>query len=197
LFQANSDFRVLCATTSSTVAVTVCRHRRPDVILLDAGLIGRDGCQSLRSFAHQIGEIPIMLLDDEANDARLTAALATPSFSYFTRGSPFPELADGVRQLARSQRAFCLAVKSRIQQTSNGWQFRHDQHRSPLADLTPREIEVLRLIALGNSVRDCAEILKLAASTVDNHKARLMKKLGVHKALELTRLAVREGLVRP
>lgn len=61
--------------------------------------------------------------------------------------------------------------------------------------MTPREIEVLKLVALGHSVKDCAELLDLAPSTVDNHKARLMKKLGVHKALDLTRLAIREGLV--
>jgi DNA-binding NarL/FixJ family response regulator len=54
----------------------------------------------------------------------------------------------------------------------------------------------MRLIALGRSVRDCAHILELAQSTVDNHKSRLMKKLGLRKSQDLTRLAIREGLIR-
>ena len=55
---------------------------------------------------------------------------------------------------------------------------------------------MLRLIALGRSVRDCAHILDLARSTVDNHKSRLMKKLGLRKSQDLTRLAIREGRIR-
>jgi DNA-binding NarL/FixJ family response regulator len=56
---------------------------------------------------------------------------------------------------------------------------------------------VMRLLAQGMSVRDCATKLKLAISTIDNHKARLMKKLNIHKASDLTRIAVREGFIVP
>lgn len=65
------------------------------------------------------------------------------------------------------------------------------------AAITPREREVWRLIGQGYSVRRVAERLELAESTVDSHKSRLMKKLGVHKSLELVRLAVRLGMVDP
>jgi DNA-binding NarL/FixJ family response regulator len=137
-----------------------------------------------------------MLLDEDANNGRLAAVLESPIVGYFTRGAPFSELADAIVRLVRGERVFDPAVRNRIHQTPHGWQFRGDENGSLLAMLTPREIEVLKLIALGHSVRESAERLDLAISTVDNHKARLMKKLGVHKALDLTRLAIREGLVR-
>ena len=195
LFHAHADFRVLCTTTSIKVASVVARHRQPDVVLLDAGLISHQDDQSVDALMEQLGEIPVLLLDDDVNNGRLASILNTPRVGYLTRSAPFSELAMGIHRLVRGERVFDPAAKSRLHQTSHGWQFRRDENGSHLSLLTPREIEVLKLVALGHSVKDCAELLALAPSTVDNHKARLMKKLGVHKALDLTRLAIREGLV--
>jgi len=196
LFHAHTDFRVLCATTSTKVALAVGRHRRPDVVMLDAGLIAQQDDQHFASLVAQLGEVPILLLDEEVNNGRLATVLGLPTVGYYTRSSPFSELAAGIRRLVSGERAFDPAVNSRIHRTPHGWQFRREESGSHLAALTPREIEVLKLIATGHSVKHCAELLKLAPSTVDNHKSRMMKKLGVHKALDLTRLALREGLVR-
>ena len=196
LFHAHADFRVLCTTTSTKVAAVVGRHRRPDVVILDGALVGQDNGQNIGSLVHQLGEIPVLLLDEDVNNGHLADVLAAPNAGYFTRSTPFAELADGIRRLAKGERVFDPAVKNRIHHTPHGWQFRRDQDASHLSLLTPREFEVLRLIAQGHSVKRCAELLDLAPSTVDNHKARLMKKLGIHKSLDLTRLAIREGLVR-
>ncbi|MBL8825948.1 MAG: response regulator transcription factor [Planctomycetaceae bacterium] len=68
--------------------------------------------------------------------------------------------------------------------------------QSPLlAALTPRELQVLRLVAQGYSVRECAEQLSISHSTVDNHKSRMMAKLNIHKSIELVYFAIRVGLV--
>jgi DNA-binding NarL/FixJ family response regulator len=195
LLQAHADFRVLCTTTSIKVASVVGRHRRPDVVLLDGSFVGRDDGQNVVSLFHQLGEIPILLLDDEVNNGRLAAVLNVPCVGYFTRRAPFPELAAGIRRLVSGEPVFDPAVKSRIHQTPHGWQVRHGPGTTSSALLTPREIEVWKLIAQGYSVKHCAEMLHLAPSTVDNHKSHLMKKLGVHKALDLTRMAIRDGLV--
>ena len=195
LLQKHADFRVICTTTSIKVAAAVGRHRRPDVVLLDAALIVQQDDQGFASLVAQLGDVPILALDEDVNNARLEAVLKVPCAGYYLRSAPTAELAAGIRRLAQGERAFDPAVKGRIHHTPHGWQFRRDESGSHLAILTPRELEVLKLIALGHSVKHCAELLDLAPSTVDNHKSRLMKKLGVHKALDLTRLAVREGLV--
>lgn len=195
LFQAHADFRVLCTTTSVKVASVVGRHRVPDAVLLDAALISHQGDQNDSSLFEQFGNVPILLLDDDVNNGHLAAILNAPRIGYLTRGAPFSELAAGMHRLVNGERVFDSAARNRLQQTPHGWQLRRDENGSHLAMLTPREIEVLKLVALGHSVKHCAELLDLAPSTVDNHKARLMKKLGVHKALDLTRLAIREGLV--
>jgi DNA-binding NarL/FixJ family response regulator len=195
LFHAHTEFRVLSATTSLDVAATVCRHRRPDVVVMGADLIDGLSCRDLRSFVRPLGDVPILVLDAEVHEGRLSAVLELPVAGYFTRGASHPELVEGVRRLARGERSFESGIESYVLRSSAGRRFCHAPHASPLGTLTSREMEVLRLTALGNTVKACAEILKLAPSTVDNHKSRLMKKLGVHKSLDLTRLAIREGLI--
>jgi two-component system invasion response regulator UvrY len=196
LCQAHAEFSVLSATNDIQSASVLCRHRRPDAVLLDARLISGGDRHSTAWALEPFGDIPILLLDDDINEARLASILQMPRIGYFTRRVKFVEIAAGIRRLVRGERAFGPLVEERLQQTPAGWQLRRDQPRSPFAILTPREVEVLRLIALGHTIKDCALQLQLSPSTVDNHKSRLMKKLDVHRSIDLTRLAVREGLIR-
>ena len=196
LFREHSGFRVLCTTSSIKVAAEIALHRRPDLLVLDGDLISRsEDCSFFSVDGATLDHIPVLVLDDDVNNGRLAWVLKTSNASYFTRGTPFPELAAAVPRLAAGERVFDPAVVSRIEQTPRGWQFCANGHSTPITTLTPREVEVLTLVALGHSIKHCAQVLSLAPSTVDNHKARLMKKLGVHKSHELTRLAIREGLV--
>jgi two-component system, NarL family, response regulator NreC len=195
LFQSHSHFRALCTTTSVKVAAEIARHRRPDLVVLDGHLIDESSDEGLESVLLQFDDIPILVLDDEIKNGRLAAILNSAHIGYFTRDVPFEEIANGIDALVRGERAFGPIVLDRIQLTSHGWVLRKDSEHASIAALTPREMEVFKLVALGHSIKHCAAVLALAPSTVDNHKARLMKKLGVHKSHDLTRLAIREGLV--
>jgi len=196
LLDSSPEFHVAYATTSAEDALDLCRFERPDVILCDAVHADRDTWHSVVAFLRDEHAVPVLLLDDELNLGRLAAALQLPDMGYFTRGAAFWELAAGLRHLAAGERAFEPVVRERLVETARGWRIEHTRGSSPLDQLTPRETQVMRLIALGRSVRDCAQILELARSTVDNHKSRLMKKLGLRKSQDLTRLAIREGLIR-
>ena len=196
LVHAHANYSVLCTTTSIKIALAVSEHRRPDLLLMGADVMDQQDGPTIASMVAQLGTLPILLLDDEVNNGRLAAILNLPRVGYFTRGAPFSNLTVGIRRMVDGDRAFDPAVENRIHRTPHGWQFRADQNGSHISLLTPREIDVLKLVALGHSVKKCAEMLGLAPSTVDNHKARLMKKLDVHKALDLTRFAIREGLVQ-
>jgi two-component system response regulator NreC len=164
-------------------------------MLLDGDLFGQSDGETISSLVQQMGEVPIIVLDEKVDVRRLATLMNVPSVGYFTRAAPFPELVDGVHRLLRGESAFESTIAERVHQTPHGWRFRHGPETQPSTLLTPREIEVWKLIAQGYSVKRCAELLLLAPSTVDNHKSHLMKKLGVHKSLDLTRLAIRDGLV--
>ena len=196
LGQAEAGFSVLTSTHKVQAAVDLCRHRRPDVVLIDARYIGNGDAHGVAWLREHFGDLQVVLLDEEINEARLAAILGSPRIGYFTRLVEFSEVAAGIRRLIRGERAYGPLVLERLQQTPTGWRLRCDRPHSPLALLTPREVEVLRLVALGYTIKDCAAQLQLSPSTVDNHKSRLMKKLDVHRSIDLTRLAVREGLIR-
>jgi DNA-binding NarL/FixJ family response regulator len=101
-------------------------------------------------------------------------------------------LEKSVRELAGIPSS--AALKSKDRKAGNRGR-RRARSPSLLNLLTERQIQVMRLIASGMSVKDTADSLGLAPSTVDNHKSRLMKRLDIHKSSELTRLAIREGLI--
>jgi DNA-binding NarL/FixJ family response regulator len=94
------------------------------------------------------------------------------------------------------ERVFDPAIDHRVLRTPNGLRLELHHDQPSVAALTAREREIMRLLAQGKSVRDCAQQLHLAVSTIDNHKARMMKKLQIHKAVEVTHLAIRDGLIR-
>lgn len=196
LFRAHSGFRVLCSTNDRRMAAYVCRHRRPNVALLDAFIIGSEGWETIASIQQDIGGVSILILDDGVKEARLAMALEHPNVGYFTRDTTFSEIAVGLCRLSQGEQAYGPMIENRLQRTRTGWRLRRDASNSTFASLTQREIEVLRLIALGNTIKECAKHLRLSPSTVDNHKSRLMKKLGVHRSLDLTRLALQEGLIQ-
>jgi DNA-binding NarL/FixJ family response regulator len=135
------------------------------------------------------------LLDNVVDPIR-SAATADLPIAYFSRAVSFDTLCRGILQLAGG-----TPMSDTTPATMNGSgvtpgnPYRRESMISQLSRLTPRETEVMRLIATGNTVKDCAKILRLAQSTVDNHKTRLMKKLDVHKSSDLTRLAIRAGLI--
>jgi two-component system response regulator NreC len=194
LIGSHRQFHVLCATTSASHALAICQRRRPHVIILDATLVNRESDYDVKSFLPHDGEAAVLLLDEAPHHRRLSYALKLPVVGYFMRSISGDDLIEAIGHLAAGRSAFDVGVSDVVQETSDGWRLRDKQHSS-LSRLTVREIEVLRLIALGNTVRECADKLQLAPSTVDNHKSRLMKKLGLHKTTELVRFAVREGVI--
>ncbi|MEM6798157.1 MAG: response regulator transcription factor [Planctomycetota bacterium] len=117
------------------------------------------------------------------------AEIELGSVKFLSRESSWDEVAS---QLAPTIQASPLGkpMAAVACATQNGSCRDHDRY----AELTPREQQVLELIAGGASVRDCAHTLEIAESTVDNHKSRLMKKLGVRKSVELVRFAFRIGI---
>lgn len=195
LLQSCDKFHVMWVTTSFDEALVFNHGRHADVVLVDARILGNNQQRNLQALARIVEMGSILLLDDGIHNNRLSVALRFPSVGYFSRDCGTPELIDGICRHALGERVFGTLVHGHLKQSTNGLRLREEVQPSSLTSLTPREMEVLSLIALGNSVRECAERLALACSTVDNHKSRLMKKLGVHKSSELIRIAFREGLV--
>lgn len=137
----------------------------------------------------------VLVLDDSANDGRALMSLRTDARGYLTTAQTGAEIIAAVRKCAVGERVFAPEIAARLTVTPEGIRLKGPDGEGPLAGLTPREREVMTYLSLGYTVKQAASTLGLRPSTVDNHKTRLMKKLNVHKTVELTRLAFRFGLV--
>jgi len=172
------------------------QQRNADILLLDMEARTEETLDMARLIDGQRSHCRTLLLDDRVRPAHLCAALGVAAKGYWTKEDPFSELSRAVRQIAAGRLSFCPAARHLLAMTPQGPRFRPRENTpGTAAGLTRRELEVLALLSEGLTVKQCAERLRLAASTVDNHKVRLMRKLNVHKVVDLVRLAVREGLV--
>lgn len=155
-----------------------------------------DGLQAALRWQQRSG-VAMLVLDAKPCEGVLLQILPQPGVSYLTRSAGRDVLAGGLRTIwQQRQRVFDPAFAARLRHSARGFRLEHLPTGS-LSMLTPRELEVMRHLAAGESVIQCAARLKLSTSTVDNHRSRLMKKLQIRKAGVLTRRAIREGLIQP
>jgi DNA-binding NarL/FixJ family response regulator len=197
LFHQATGYELLCSLTNSSETVTACKQFRPDVTILDALTPERNAFLIGGVLLHNGYSRCLIFIDDEPNDRRAHEARQLPNTDYVSRHVPF---VDVVRCIVTTLYggAHPRSAPIRRPTATNGsgaHRLRIDQ--PGLSLLSDRESQVFRLLAEGHSVRQCAESLRLSQSTIDNHKSRLMKKLQIHKTVELVRVAIRMGIIPP
>lgn len=195
LLKSVPEIRAVASATTLECAEDVAGGFHPDVILLDPTLGNENTLETTRQLQKVAPRSRIIYLDDHLRQIHVRAALEAGVHGYWTKDTAFADLVLAIRETVAGHHAFCPRVQKFLLSTPEGLRQNPMQSLSVIDQLTPRELEIFLLLASGTSVRECAEKLGLAVSTVDNHKVRLMRKLRVHKAVELTWIAVHEGLV--
>jgi len=186
---------VLAATADIDFGLARCQRLAPQILILDPK-VAADAIQRAALLVRSRQAQHLLVLDDRLYEWRLTSLLAMPAVSYLTRQAGFDVLLASTLQIANGGgRMFDPLVQQRLSHTRHGLRLEQPSDRPSVALLTSRETQVMKLLTGGYSVRRCAEQLELAESTIDNHKSRLMKKLEIHKIVELTHFAIREGLI--
>jgi two-component system response regulator NreC len=175
--------------------VECCRRIRPRLLVLDPTI----GCSAVEQGVALVREGAtnhLLVLDARPMEVRLAAILSEPRTSYFSRMASSQSLAAAMADmLASGRRVFDPTLSPRVRRTERGFQLDYTAEQRSISILSQREQQVMRLLAEGRTVKGCAEMLGLSESTIDNHKSRLMKKLGIHKSSELAVRAIRDGLL--
>jgi len=165
---------------------------KPDVVVVDLNIPDRDGIELLMVLHAQHPQLKLLVLSGYDDEYRVAEALRAGAQGYLVKTAEISEVVDGIRRIDRgdsplSQRiagAVVRAMRKPIQEGLGG-----------LDALTPREKQVLRLLATGRSTREAAAQLTISPKTVETHRVRIYQKLGCKSAVELTRIAVRTGLI--
>lgn len=183
------------AYSNHVEAIRAAEFAPPDLALLDVTAPDTLGPLGINLWTERLPQVRIVLFDDMVRDVHIRLALRTCAAGYVTKRDPFAEWVSVIHHSLRDEPAFSETVRQRLRRTPRGWELQHENNSPGLHSLTPRETEVLSYLAQGFTGKQCSAFLGISPSTVDNHKSRIMRKLNVRKTVELTRLALREGLV--
>ena len=170
------------------------RHQAVDAVLLDITLPGLNGLEVARQIRVMGGNTRILMLSMHAGPEYVARALAAGASGYLLKDSAFEELATALEVVWSGRRYLGKAIDAAVVE-----QFLANQQaeQPELAVLTPRQRQILQLIAEGKGTRDIATRLSLSIKTVETHRSQLMDRLRIYDVPGLVRLAIRLGLVTP
>jgi DNA-binding NarL/FixJ family response regulator len=173
-------------------ALRLSEQQRPDVLLMDIGMPGLNGVEAASRLAREGSRPRVVILSMHTGEEHVLRALRAGAAGYLLKDASPAELESAVRSAARGEAYLSPAISrylvdDYVRRTSSGG--------GPLDRLTPRQREVLQLIAEGNTTKAIATRLGLSVKTVETHRAQLMERLEVRDLAALVRLAVRLGLV--
>jgi DNA-binding NarL/FixJ family response regulator len=168
----------------------------PDVAVLDLELPGRGAFDVAGEIHSRQKQTRVLFLTGYLSDVFVEQALKCNAYGYLLKGEPVDRLIACIKRVASGERCFSPDVESKLHHdpARNRYTMRSE---SALSQLTNRQLEVLRHLARGESVKEVAKSLQLSQKSVDSHKYRIMHKLGIHDRVKLTRYAIREGLMLP
>lgn len=161
---------------------------RPDVVITDLSMPEGDGAAAIESLRRRHAAVRILVLSMHDTPEAIRRAMRAGANGYVLKGSPAAEIAEAVRELMRGGTYFSPRAAQRLAA---------DDAPRPEDLLTPRQVEILGLLARGQSSKQIGYDLGLSPKTVDVHRASIMARLGLGDVASLTLYAVRAGLVDP
>lgn len=186
------DIEVVAEAGDAASALEQARELTPDVIVLDIALPDLNGIETTARLRDTGSRAKVVALSAYTDKRFVTEMLRAGAASYITKSAAGTELVRAIRSVAAGQSNFCPEVA-----TALAAEVRNGVREAETPRLGRREREVLRLIAEGHRSAAIAEQLHISVATVEVHRRNIMRKLGLHTVAELTRYAVREGMVSP
>ena len=181
---------VVAETGDGREALRLVRERKPDIALLDISMPELNGLEVVGRIAHDHPNTRVIIVSMHGDDESVRRALVAGAAGYLLKNSDRRELELALRAVARGDTWLSPALTKRIVAT-------YTQGASPDAVLTPRQREVLQLVAEGHSNKEIASRLNVSLKTVETHRTELMDRLGIRGVASLVRYAIQVGLVRP
>jgi DNA-binding NarL/FixJ family response regulator len=192
LLEHQADMEVVAEAGDGAEAVERALEHRPDVCILDVSMPKLTGLQATREIRAHAPDTAVLILSMHDDDRYLFEALKAGAGGYVLKKEADQFLVDAVRAIVRGEPFLTNAAQQALVR-----EWMADDSAGPVEPLTPREQEVLKLIAEAHTNREIGEILHLAEKTVESHRGNLLRKLGMRDRVELVRYAIRRGLIEP
>jgi DNA-binding NarL/FixJ family response regulator len=203
LINAEDDITVVAEAADGAEALTQIRSQRPDVVLMDVRMPGTDGVAATRAVVNEGLTTPsgqpigVIILTTYHIDEAVYAALRAGASGFLLKDAAPAEIVHAIRSVVAGEAWLDPAVARRLIDEFAARPEPHTPTPAEMAQLTPREREVLSLMARGLSNADVAVELFISEATVKTHLARVMMKLGVREKAQAVAAAYQTGLVHP
>lgn len=189
------DFALVGEASTGAAGVGKAVELRPDLVVMDLHLPDMSGVEATRQILRALPQARVIVLSADAARPQVNSALEAGACGYVLKQSLADELLQAIHSVLEGRLFLSPAVSADLledyRRTLAG------ESRLPGASVTARERLLLVLIAEGKRNKEIADQLKLSVNSVETYRARLMKKLGCSRTMELVRYAIREGIVRP
>lgn len=186
---------VIGAVEDGRALVEAAEQLRPDLILVDISMPLLNGMDAARQIKKSVPDAKLIFLTMHASPVFATEALQAGASGYLLKQSAASELPQAIETVLNGQVYLTPAITRPVLDSIVKRKSTPMQLRKSLTQLTPRQREVLQLLAEGKSPKDIAQLLNVSLKTVEFHKTRLMEQLDLHSTLALAKYAIAEGLV--
>jgi DNA-binding NarL/FixJ family response regulator len=192
LLERQAGVEVVGEAADGVEAVEQALAFTPDLCILDVGMPRMTGLQAARAIRSHLPDARVLMLSMHDDERYLFEALKAGASGYVLKREADQDLVGAVRAVGRGEAFLTNAAERSLVR-----QWMDEGREGPAVPLTPREEEVVKLIAEAHTNTQIAEILHLAEKTVESHRANVLRKLGMRDRVELVRYAIRRGLVEP
>jgi len=193
LLDEQPDMRVVGWAENGRDAVAKVKELEPAVVIMDVAMPGLNGIEATQQITRHYPETKIIALSMHAEKQFVTGILSAGASGYLTKNCSSDELVNAIRSVAANKKYLSPDIAGVVIEESLNQSPKTGPSASSL--LTMREREVLQLIVEGNTVKQIAESLYLSIKTIHTHRNQIMQKLNLHSTAELTKFAIREGLI--
>ncbi len=193
LLEKEKDFSVVGEADNGRDAVEMAVEVKPDVVLLDVAMPDLNGFEAARQIRSRLPKAKVIALSAYEGSSYVLGMIKAGAAGYILKDVAFKEVSDAIRMVAAGE--FYLSQKVAGTVVDGFLQRGLREGPSTTALLTEREREVLQLLAEGHNTKEIAEKLFVSVKTVEVHRWKLMKKLGLKNLAELVKFAIREGLI--
>ncbi|TVS18310.1 MAG: DNA-binding response regulator [Gammaproteobacteria bacterium] len=192
LVESIAGVEVVAEAENGRDAIAQVRDHTPQLVLMDVALPMLNGLEACARIAERWPEVAVLMLSMYANEEYVLRALRNGALGYLLKSASASELELAIRSAVKGDRYLSPEVSKHV---IDAYVHRTQSGGSPLDALTPRQREVLQLVAEGHTTREIAEVLHLGIKTVETHRTNIMRQLDVHDVVGLVRFAMRHGLL--
>ncbi|MBS4028014.1 MAG: response regulator transcription factor [Ignavibacteriales bacterium] len=183
---------VVAQASNGRETITLVQQHKPEIVLIDITMPELNGIEATRHIVHEFPDIKVIALSMHADKGIVSEMLNAGASGYLLKDSSASELEQAIQTVMRGKMYITGEITDVV---VRGYLHKNESnHDDVVPELTPREKEIIQLIAEGKATKEIAALLHVSVSTVDTHRQHIMEKLHLHSVADIVKFAIRKGL---